>query len=132
METIRYPSLASPFTPGMNPHALAVEDGTYRWVERYGLLDRARSARLSRLLYGHLMARAYPLAPLPALQLIADWNTWLFLLDDQCDEAGLGRNPTQLAEVHAALLAIMRGVRPAASAPPEYQTLADLAQRLRS
>ncbi len=87
--------------------------------------------RLVQLQYGNLMARAYPNAALPALQLISDWNTWLFLLDDQCDEAGLGRAPDHLAQVHAMVLDILHGGS-TQERSPRILALCDLAARLQA
>jgi 5-epi-alpha-selinene synthase len=116
----------------MNPHAITVEHATIAWATHMGLIQHATDAeRFLRLQYGTLMARAYPNAPLPALQLISDWNTWLFLLDDQCDEAGLGYAPDQLAAVHAALLDILHGGSPHQQTPHNL-ALCDLATRLQA
>jgi hypothetical protein len=130
--TYNYPPLACPFPAGMNPHAVTVEHATIAWATHMGLIQHATDAeRFLRLQYGTLMARAYPNAPLPTLQLISDWNTWLFLLDDQCDEAGLGHAPDQLAAVHAALLDILHGGSPHQQTPHNL-ALYDLATRLQA
>jgi hypothetical protein len=130
--TYNYPPLACPFPAGMNPHAITVEHATIAWATHMGLIQHATDAeRFLRLQYGTLMARAYPNAPLPALQLISDWNTWLFLLDDQCDEAGLGLAPDRLAVVHATLLDILHGGSPQQQIPLNL-ALCDLATRLQA
>jgi hypothetical protein len=77
------------------------------------------------------MARAYPAAPREHLAVIADWNTWLFLLDDQFDEGQLGREPEALQDYCATTLAILRGqASPQPGAAPAFQALGDLARRL--
>jgi len=45
---------------------------------------------------GSLVARAYPRSPRDALVILTDWHTWLFMLDDECDEAGIGKRPQRL------------------------------------
>jgi len=127
-----YSPLACPFPAAINPHAATVEHATIDWTRQVGLIQCATEIeRLQKLQYGMLMARAYPYAALPALQLISDWNTWLFLLDDQCDEAGLGRDPEQLAQLHISLLDILRGGAPTQDTPM-IRALSNLATRLRA
>jgi Terpene synthase family 2, C-terminal metal binding len=124
--------LACPFPAAINPHAVAVEHATIAWTRQVGLIQCAADAqRLQQLQYAMLMARAYPHAALSALQLISDWNTWLFLLDDQCDAAALGRSPEQLAQFHTSLLDILRGESPKQDSPL-ICALHDLATRLRA
>jgi 5-epi-alpha-selinene synthase len=79
-----------------------------------------------------LMARAYPSARQEALQIITDWSTWLFLLDDQCDEAGIGQDPEQLARFHRRLLDVLRGVPPRPDEEPLVHSLWDLYSRMRA
>jgi hypothetical protein len=98
-----YSPLACPFPAAISPHAATIEAATIAWARHIGLIQGpADIQRLQQLQYGMLMARAYPHAALPALQLISDWNTWLFLLDDQCDEAGLGRSTPPCSTSYAA------------------------------
>jgi 5-epi-alpha-selinene synthase len=115
----------------MNPHAAQAQQATIAWARRHRLLQRdAAYRRLNRLQYGMLMARAYPFAAQGALQIVTDWSTWLFLLDDQCDEAGIGQNPEQLHDLHARLLDILRGVPPRQHEEPLVHGLWDLRARL--
>jgi 5-epi-alpha-selinene synthase len=131
MAPIIHPTLYCPFPSSINVHAETVQRATLAWARRFLLVrDDAACERLSRRHYGELMSRAYPHASLAALQLISDWNTWLFLLDDQCDETGLGKDPVRLAQVHARLLAIMRGALYGEQAGPQICALHDLTTRL--
>jgi terpene synthase-like protein len=131
MAPVIQPTLACPFPSGINVHAATVQRDTLAWARRFQLIrDDAACERLNRRRYGELMARAYPHAPLAALQLVSDWNTWLFLLDDECDETGLGKDPARLAQVHARLLAIMRGALYGDQARPQICALHDLTTRL--
>jgi hypothetical protein len=45
--------------------------------------------------------------PRRKLALIADWNSWTFLVDTQLDEHELGRNPGRLGRLVGAVVAIM-------------------------
>jgi 5-epi-alpha-selinene synthase len=76
-----------------------------------------------------LIARAYPNVELEALQIVTDWCTWLFLMDDQCDEAGIGKDPEQLTRMHTQLLGVLRGVRPSQREEPLTHGLWDLYTR---
>src|SRR5262245_62925055 len=108
-----YPPLSCPFPSAINPHAIQAQQATIDWARRFRLLQRdAAYRRLNRLRYGMLMARAYPLAEPETLQIVTDWSTWLFLLDDQCDEAGMGHDPEQLARLHTQFLDVLHGVAP--------------------
>lgn len=132
MALIFQPEFYCPFPSAISPHAAAVHRATLSWARHFHLIrGETTLERFDRRRYGELMARAYPFASCEALQLISDWNTWLFLLDDQCDETGLGRDPVRLAEMHACMLAILRGRRPCDEADPQKVALYDLTTRLR-
>lgn len=133
MEPIAYPLLSCPFLPAINIYAAQAQQNTVAWARRLYLLQRdVAYRRLNRLEYGMLMARAYPSASLETLQIATDWSTWLFLLDDQCDETGIGRDPEQMADLHTRLLQVLRGVPPHARAEPLVHGLWDLHLRLQT
>jgi hypothetical protein len=130
MEPIVHPPLSCPFPAAINPHATLAQEGAIAWARRFHLLRREVSyRRLNRLQYSMLIARAYPTATLEALQIVTDWCTWLFLLDDQCDEAGIGKDPEQLAAMHTPLLDVLCGVRPSPHEEPLTHGLWDLYTR---
>ena len=132
MEPIIYPLLSCPFPSAISPHASRVQQGTVEWARRLRLLQRdAAYRRLERVQYGMLMARAYPTAALETLQIATDWSTWLFLLDDQCDEAGIGQAPEQLASLHTRLLDVLRGILPKPDDQSLVHGLWDIYVRLR-
>jgi len=88
------PRLYCPFPSAVSPHLEAVNEHTLAWARRFGLVQEEQAfVRLRDSKFPSLIARAYPLAPRDRLDVISDWNMWLFLLDDECDEAGLGRKP---------------------------------------
>jgi len=114
----------------MSPFFDQVQQTTMAWADHFNLVRSGRAhERLNRLQYGSFMARAYPTASEPSLRLFADWNTWLFLLDDEFDERAFGRQPDRLAQLHARLLAILRGARPSADDDTRYHALHDLTKR---
>lgn len=107
---INFPKLDCPFPCAINPHADTVNDHTLNWVRKFSLVPDEKSfLRLQKSKFGRLAARAYPNAPLEELKLVSDWNTWLFIRDDQCDESGLGKDPIRLAGVHSEFLEILHG-----------------------
>ncbi len=104
------PELYCPFPPEVNPHADAVHAHTLAWARRFGLAkDEAGFERVRASKFARLVARAYPRAPRDELAIAADWNTWLFLLDDECDEAGIGKRPDRLAALHDRCLEVLSG-----------------------
>lgn len=107
---LRLPPIHCPFPSAVSPHAEAVHQHTLAWVERHALVTDARALeRLRASKFGWLAARAYPHAPLDRLAIVSDWNTWLFMIDDQCDEHGIGKRPQRLATLHAKCLQVLAG-----------------------
>ncbi|WP_374086560.1 hypothetical protein [Methylomicrobium lacus] len=128
---INYPRLDCPFPSAINPHADAVNNHTLNWVKQFDLVvDEKNFRRLQKSKFGRLAARAYPNAPLEELKLVSDWNTWLFIRDDQCDESGLGKDPIRLSGVHAELLEILLGRAPEKYDSALAHALYDIRSRL--
>lgn len=128
----KQPILYSPFQPARNPFADQVHRHTLTWAKQHGLIrTRDDYDRIDRGQFGDLMGRAYPRAPLAALQVIADWNAWMFLLDDQFDERALGRTPDAMEHIHDRILAILAGDSVQLDDPAHLQALFDVARRLR-
>lgn len=112
-QSFTIPAIYCPFPSAISPHADALHQHTLDWVLQFDLVsDEKAWQRLRQSKFGRLAARAYPHAPLDRLEIVADWNTWLFVLDDQCDEWGLGKDPNQLAALHGRCLEILSGSVP--------------------
>lgn len=78
------------------------------WARTLGLVtDERRLRRLRRAAAAELAGRTCPEAPGDRLRLLTDLVTWLFVVDDACDEDGLGDDPARLAPVVAGLLAVL-------------------------
>jgi hypothetical protein len=104
------PQLYCPFPPAVNPEAAAVQEHTLAWVQQHALLkDETAFERLCRSRFALLSARAYPKAPLSKLSIASDWNTWLFVMDDECDESGIGRRPKRLRILHGRFIGLLTG-----------------------
>lgn len=101
-----------PFPAAIHPAADDIQRATTDWAVTRRLV---RSEQERRLLdgyqFGVLMARAYPGAPVDRLRLIADWNTWLFLLDDIIEHE-CGGHVAALQQVQMQILAVLRGAAP--------------------
>ncbi len=137
---ISVPELYCPFPPAMNPAAEAVQDHTLAWARKHALVrDEAAYERLRRSRFGYLAARAYPEATLSRLSIASDWNTWLFVMDDECDESGIGRRPKRLGILHRRLNGLLTGdaiprlrERPGRIDVPLSHALCDLRDRMRA
>jgi Terpene synthase family 2, C-terminal metal binding len=127
MATTSLPSLRYPFPSAMNPHAASTDRQIMIWATHFGLLSPSHESSPG---YGWFAARAYPNAPANRLQIAADWMSWLFLLDDQIDETGIGGQPARLAQLHARFLAILDGDTPTRQDIPLAHALADLRTRM--
>lgn len=102
--------LYCPFPPEVNRHVDAVHEHTLAWARQFGLAkDESGFERVRESKFARLVARAYPSSPRDELAIVADWNTWLFLLDDECDESGIGRRPDRLAALHARCFEVLSG-----------------------
>lgn len=73
-------NLLYPFPSATSEHAEVVQVNTTKWSEQYGL------GNFDHLRLGHLAARTHPGMSVDALQIVADFQTWLFLRDDKSDD----------------------------------------------
>jgi hypothetical protein len=96
-----YPSFCS----DINPYADEIQNNTLQWAAEYGMLTE----KVQKMSTGFFASRTYPKASKNTLQIAADWILWLFLLDDEVDEAHLGQEPERLYILHSQLLSILRG-----------------------
>jgi len=109
---ITFPPIFCPFPSVVNPHREAVHEHTLAWARRFGLVkNEAAIARLRDTKLDSLVARAYSRASHDPLAIITDWLTWLFVLDDECDEAEIGKRPERLAALQAQCLKVLSGPR---------------------
>ncbi|MEV4769605.1 terpene synthase family protein [Micromonospora humida] len=78
------------------------------WARGQGLVAAGPStSRLHRAGAAELAGRACPQAPVTQLRLLTDLFSWLFVMDDVCDDDGLGSAPATLAPMVAALLDVL-------------------------
>ena len=134
MENALASLLFCPLPSTMHPEVAKAQTHTEEWARHMGLIvDKSGMKRIEGGKFASLIARAYPTAPYDILTLICDWTTWLFLLDDICDEGVAGTQPTQLSAVFAKVKTIL--TQPCTHITDEWQFaagLADLWQRTRT
>jgi hypothetical protein len=81
------PAIHLPFPEVESPFMEDIQRETLKWVFRFHLAKNAKlfktleSARLNER-----VARCYPNSPYQILQVINDWETWFFILDDLFDQ----------------------------------------------
>ncbi|PGH40892.1 Terpene synthase family, metal binding domain [Micromonospora sediminicola] len=126
-----------PFPARRHPDVERIARESAGWVGDLGLVDDpAGRRRLAGAHAAELAGRASPQASPDGLRLLTDLINWLFVMDDACDDDGLGADPTRLAPTVAALLAVLdRHGDPDAPAPSDAGPLAvaldDLCRRVR-
>ncbi|MGV9214766.1 terpene synthase family protein [Micromonospora sp. RB23] len=133
ISALREPS----FTAGRHKSTDRVATESVEWARAFGLVNSGQIHRLQRADAAGLAGRACPDGPVRGLRLLTDLISWLFVMDDTCDEDGLGADPSRLAPVIAALLNVLdHAGDPDAPPPPEAGPLGaalhDLCRRTRA
>ncbi|HWF80283.1 MAG TPA: hypothetical protein VN695_06825 [Streptosporangiaceae bacterium] len=103
------PELSCPFGEQISPHADDIDRHVVDWAHYFGLpKDESEATRLGVTKVGRLAARTAPRASTEALQLLADWQMWLFLFDDQyCDESATGADLARLSQLVTAFMLVL-------------------------
>ncbi|MFI7427092.1 terpene synthase [Micromonospora sp. NPDC049836] len=109
MRSFAVSALREPPFPARRHAAVELVAGaSLGWARDLGLVGTPDALRrLGGASPAELAARACPDAPVDRLCLLSDLITWLFVLDDACDEDGLAASPTRLAPVVAGLLTVL-------------------------
>lgn len=102
------PAVACPFPYEVNPHVEHARAHLADWTRRTGLVHRETAIRrFERADFGWFAAMVYPTATRPHIELMADWFAWLFLVDDQLDDGGVGQNPDHVREIVGGMRAVL-------------------------
>jgi hypothetical protein len=113
MPTITMPRINYPFPSLINQHVEAANEQNLQWVQQFGFIQSPEAlTRFNRSRFAWLAARAFPYANLHELCIVANFNTWLFMLDDQCDEAQLGKKALYLESVTDSFMNILKHNHP--------------------
>ena len=123
--------LYCPFPAAINPHREVVTRHIVEWGQRFGLLTPAAAQQLLAARLDEFVARNYPHAARDVLQLAACWFTWLFVRDDQADEASYGEEQGHVAALHVRCRALLAGEQPTSADVPLTAALADLIRQWR-
>jgi terpene synthase-like protein len=127
-----HPTLNYPFTTRVSPFAADADEQCYRWGERMGIYHLGDPDRYRRTRVGWLAGYTSPDSTRTGLQLLADWQMWLFAFDDGfCDESDHGRHPEAMVRRTVSLLGVLEGGLSRA-ADPFGVALRDLRTRLAS
>ena len=127
------PRLSCPFRDEISPHADDVDQHVIDWACRFQLPhDEAERARLACTKVGRLAARTTPRASLAGLELLADWQMWLFLFDDRfSDESVTGADLVRLSHLVTAFMLVLDNPdEPAYRGGPFSTALGDVVDRL--
>ncbi|MEP7286008.1 MAG: hypothetical protein ABI947_09595 [Chloroflexota bacterium] len=105
LENIQIPDLICPFPSALSPYTEAVQENINGWMESYHLLKTELAVkRFKAGKFAWTTGRAHPTASFEDILLVATWMSWLFMLDDLCDEEELGRHPERLQALHTDLI----------------------------
>jgi hypothetical protein len=131
--SVTLPALSCPFADAISPHADEVDRHVLAWARGFALFaDAAEIDRFSRAKVGRLAARTSPHGSAAALNLLADWQMWLFLFDDRyCDESEMGVQPERLGRVITSFVRVLeQGGDRTCRVDPFTRALGDLMDRL--
>jgi hypothetical protein len=127
------PELSCPFGAEISPHADEIDRQVVDWACRFQLPgDEAERDRLARTKVGRLAARTTPRGGPAALELLADWQMWLFLFDDRfSDESMTGADLIRLSQLVTAFTLVLDNPdEPAYRGGPFSTALGDVIDRL--
>jgi 5-epi-alpha-selinene synthase len=132
MKNLVLPQLYCPFPSAVNTHIDCLNKHTVEWVHQFNLIIRskAQQKQFEASEFGYLAACIYPYAEYEQLEILCDWNIWLFFLDDQFDETALGREPESISDYNTRLIELLRLSYPLVGTDPLFQALFEIKQRI--
>src|SRR5690606_10640707 len=112
------------------PLAGFLEASAREWVLAQGLLPAGLlSSRFAPINVGLLTALSYPTAPTEMQNLFAQLLAWIFIQDDEVDNAKDAHDPERLAALYQRHLTILAGGAVDVTDAPVHRALADLRSR---
>lgn len=114
LEGIVIPDLHFPVEPALSPYTEAVQREINQWMQEHEYLKTEKALkRFQAGKFAWTTGRAHPEAGFDQIRIVATYMSWLFMVDDWCDEESLGKDPDGLAALHSQLIYHMRHPRPA-------------------
>ncbi|MGN7821454.1 terpene synthase family protein [Chitinophaga sp. 22536] len=109
METTTLPGLYCPFPGKLNPLVEKADRHTAAWVRKFGLDSGNGQWQLyQEQKFSWMVARMFPNANLFRLSVAADFNTLLFLWDDEIDRITLN-NPGGFEALAGKMIGVLKG-----------------------
>jgi hypothetical protein len=123
------PPLYAPFPSVVNPHVLEADEQVIQWVKAFQPRPEW-AAYYRKAKFTWFTARCFPDVSLSRLVLAAEFNVWLFLLDDSCDEITPGHKYVYIRPIAAELILALSGYEGGRN--PLVIAFADLWRRLKA
>lgn len=133
METTRLPGLYCPFPGKLNPLVEKADRHTAAWVRKFGLDNSDGQWHLyQEQKFTWMVARMFPNADLFRLAIAADFNTLLFVWDDEIDRITLNDPGTSFEVLAGKMIGILKGRYQAEPQqdPPLLLAMQDIWQRM--
>ena len=114
MEAIRIPEVSMPFPAHEpNPALPRAEAALDAWLDASGLCQSPASRRsLKRTRMPLVTALCFPDAAPEVLDMLIEWATWSFLVDDEFDDGPDGAEAVRCAAALATLVPVLDGAQP--------------------
>lgn len=110
METTTLPGLYCPFPGKLNPLTEIADEQTTAWVKRFGLAAGDNLwHHYQAQKFTWMVARMFPHADLFRLTIASDFNTLLFLWDDEIDRITAEDPGTSFAALAGKIMGILKG-----------------------
>lgn len=131
---IQIPDLYCPFPSALSPYTESIQQQINQWMIDHQYLKTERAVkRFNAGKFAWTTGRAHPFASHDDILLVATYMSWLFMLDDLCDEESLGKQPERLQQVQTEIIDYMRHPRPMTpDDSPVMVGLSDVWDRMRT
>lgn len=99
---VTFPPIWCPFPARLHPDAAGLDDHIIAWARHADLIrDGSAVTHFHRAGFGRFAAAVYPRAD--RLELVAEWQVYNWIVDDQLDEGHVARTPAQRLHTAAEL-----------------------------
>ncbi|KAI5921858.1 Presilphiperfolan-8-beta-ol synthase [Camillea tinctor] len=98
--------------PILNPNQSIIKSREDWWLETMAIKDRKWAAINQKPNFGYMASIWAPTCDEEALEMMVDWNWWVFMFDDQFDEGHLSNNLSAAKEEIDIAIGIMEETQP--------------------